>query len=164
MFTTSWIVLFNWNFLNLTNAHLLYWFLAKGFLALAFILGVITAKNIQKLGRFWLLALILYLPTDAIWHMHYVQDQRIALVLSFCHFGVLCLVLPVHVALSSLIALIAYVILFSFHSFVVMLINHSEVFVLGTFCLAILIYVQYLYLKKAQQAKFFSSQQQIMQE
>ena len=162
---TSWMPLFNRNFINLNYLHLLYWPLVQSLVALSMLIYVITIKNYTTNKRnVWLLILMFCLSTDAIWHMYYVQDQRIALALSFCHLGVLCLLLPMHLVVSSLALLMTYVMTFRLHRFVILLIGHGEIFALGTFFITSLLYMQYIYLKKTKKAKFLISQKQTMQE
>ena len=161
---TSWLPLFNRNFINPVHSHLFYWPLAQGLVALAMLIYTITYKTAPTISGIWVMGLIFCLPMDAIWHMAYSQEQCIALVLSFCHFGMLCLLLPIHLIWFSLAMMMGYVMMCRGFQFVWMLMAYGEVFALGTFCIASLIYMKYKYIKKTQQTEFFSNQQQAMQE
>ena len=164
---TSWIPLFNRNMLgisgNFNNCHLIYWPLIQCLVALSMIIAVVLNSKRMSHNRYvWLSILVLCLPMDAIWHMTYAQDQRVAFALALCHFGVLMLLLPIYfnLAVLALCLSVAAIAGFNTRGLITAYIANIELFLPATLFLASAIYAQHKYIRSNRQVRLLEAQQQ----
>ena len=145
------------------SSKLLYWPLIQCLVALSMIIAVILNSRLISHNRYvWLSVLTLCLPMDAIWHMTYAQDQRMAFALAFCHLGVLMLLLPIYfnLAILALCWATAAAVGLNTHSLISTYAANIELFLPATLFLASAVYMQHRYIRKSRQVRLLIAEQQ----